>query len=80
MHEDRRTAVAAEELVGSLELEVADITKQINLVKERARLSQQKAAAEAAARRAASGVTRPVSEATSADQSVTAESGRDGSE
>ena len=50
---DRRTAVAAEELVGSLELEVADITKQINLVQERARVARQKAAAETAAMRAA---------------------------
>eukprot|EP01043_Picozoa_sp_COSAG02_P000598 COSAG02_NODE_11_length_58539_cov_103.119473_17_plen_81_part_00 len=80
--------MAAEELVGSLELEVADITKQINLVKDRARLARQKAAAETAARRAAPGVLRPAgalsatmaSEATTTNQSETAESGRDGSE
>ena len=50
LSEDQRTAVAAEELVGSLELEVADLAKQINLVQRRAReQARQKAASDAAA-------------------------------
>ena len=80
LHADRRQAVAAEELVGSLELEVADIQKQIHLVQERARAEQRKAAAVAVAMRAAQNSVGAASEAVASTVSETAESGGDGSE
>lgn len=73
---DRRTAVAAEDLVGSLELEVADIEKQIALVQARSRAALKKAAAEKAKARAA----QISSQAAATAHSETVESGGGGSE
>lgn len=77
---DRSQAVAAEELVGSLELEVADLQKQIRMVQERARAEQRKAAAVAVATRAAQNSSGAAAEVVTSTVSETAESGGDGSE
>jgi hypothetical protein len=77
---DRSQAVAAEELVGSLELEVADLQKQIRMVQERARAEQMKAAAVAVATRAAQNSSGAAAEVVASTVSETAESGGDGSE